>query len=1124
MGLLTDLNGITGGQSACSLLEVPVNALKSAADSLENMRDNPPAGIRQLSDKLKQLQVPRIEGVDVLSDGIRALKSEIPEDLGELTQPIADAMGDFFAGLEDSFAGQLDNMLMSFTGLDKLGQVGISNPIEESLTDTLQEMQEVLNIIPNPLNVETLLEFLNSGLSKFNRAKWGYRYMPLVDELRDKLQTTLKWKDSNGAEIAADVQNTLERLSAALRRNFIEEPLTPLADSLTDFNDSINASTLDAALTGMLTNLGTLASAVQAGDLTGKDSDIAALLQNRTDIISILGTVDEQTEDLVKVRKALADLPDEMEDRAIHFLSIIQPPHDLEALGLVLQPLNTLVADTGLNVFMDKIGEFLGSIRGVLDSLNISSFRDSFVQVISGAEAAVDGLRNILMKMTIEFSALMDRIKDAIQRLGISSLIDTMENGLLNFIDQIKSVADTIFQPVRAFLLGIFNTINGFLDQLDPSVVVNTLRDLISKFTDLLGNPQLLQAIDSVKAALDTMNAELGTFSFKPGTDLVVQGIDVVEKALQIASSLPLPDSLKKELRDALNQLPRSLDPAVDIITDGLTEIVDEGPKPVLLQIKVGPQKLVDTISKYSPEKLVNECLGTTYQDFLTQMERFKPSALLVPIQEALDVVKTEVRRIGDPVEILDPLNEPFQELMSLLDAFDPEELIGPLADQLQDGIQIIVQSLPIGSANAIFDQIANVANNIQSLSDTLTAVHDFMEGFRLRLADLSDAKTQIQTLGSDIASRINQVSDLTGINTAMAEVAVALGEIQGAALKAQLDGPINAIAAKLNPIDAKNRLAAIAAAIQVFPTDQIALLVPSLNRDNLEFFLNNFDPISAALAAPVDLMEKLPGQLNQSKAGFDDLMQNWDTRYLEPSGPIMQLYQPALTVGQLQTMLTDTITNQLTQTLEPIMQLIENLQAGLDGILQQMSGLVDDINEILTDILAITDALEDLRDALNSLIETLLNLDFGFVGEGLQDVFDALRTELEALSPAAIAKVLAKAFDELLSILDINKLLGAADLDLAYHDIVENLRRLDPAKIIVDVLQPEFEKVLEFLLRFDLSVQIDKFLELIQKLQEDLRTELLRVSDSYEDMWSSIPSSIGGVTGVSVSVTITAN
>ncbi|MFM2375072.1 MAG: hypothetical protein RLZZ165_169 [Bacteroidota bacterium] len=1118
MPLLSDIQKATGGRSACSFLQVPVNAIRSAADSLDNMKNHPPAGVRQLADSLQRIKPPKIEGVDVLEKAIRSLRTQLP-DASDMTKPISDSLGKLFSSINSNLSGKLDGMLSSFSGLDAFANLGGSSPVDESLATRLQAMQSILDAIPNPLDVPALLQFLQTGVEKFPRGIFKSRYLPIIDELREKLQTVLRWNTMNGTQIVDDVASTVQKLEAFIKATFIEDGIGPVVNPLTTMVNEFDEVGLNIAMGGLKQAITTVATAVRSRDLSSPSSlqAIANLEHHRDTMLAILQAAQRREASLTAAKTALKGLPLELENRAIHLLSVIQPPRDLDALGLLLEPFSQVLGNSGLSMIIGKLEGFVGGIKGMLDGLNISSFKAGFLDVLQSAEGAVNSLREVLMKVSIEFSALMNRVKTSIQGLGIGSAVKAMEDGLRNFTKLVRQTADTIFSPVRDFLRSIFTTINGLLEKLDPTVAVEALRGVMSKFTDLLGNPQLLHAIDSVKGVLDRLNTELGTFTFKPGTDIVVDGIEIVQKALETASSLPLPDSLKKDLRSALNKLPRSLDPAVEKLSSSLDKIIDEGPRPALLAFKAGPAKLVEVVNQYSPQKLVSECLGNTYQDFLTEMERFKPSSLLVPIMEALEVVKKEVRRIANPESALAPLQGPFNELIALLDAFDPEALIAPLNDQLQDGIQAIIEILPIGAANAIFDQVAAVTQRLQGASDTLKTIYNFLEAFRLRFAGLANARQQARTLGDAIAARISQVGDITPVTTAMASLGAALADVQAAGLTARLNAAINGLQVKFKATNAKTAFAQIASAIQAFPLAELRALPPSLSRDNVQAFLRAFDPLSSDYVIPVDMIDRLPGQLQEAMAPTLSFLANWNQRFFQPAGPIMQLQQPALTSASLKTLLSQTIEGQLMQTLDPVMKMVQYMQGVFDGVVKQVSALTLVLNGVLADVKSIGKALEELKAAVNKLIATLLGFDLGFLASGFRTVFDTVKTEIMAFSPTHIAKMLGNAFGEILSALGIDSLLGTATLDAEYTAIVENLRRLDPRKILVDSLQPEFEKVLAFLRRFDLSAQIDGFLSMIDLLKLELRSELTRVSGAYEGMWNAVPQGVTGVTGVKV-------
>lgn len=1121
MALLSDIQNITGGNSACDIVQIPVVALKSAADSLDQMKNNPPAAIRDLTAELNALAPPTIPGIDALSDGIASITAEIPTDLGELTQPLADAISEFFDMLKDNFGGKLDEALIGFTGLGDLAKLTEGMSIPGDFTDSLNEIQSGLNGLPSPLTVENLLEFLKNGLQRFPRGIFPQRYFPLIDELREKLETTLRWNDMTGAEIADEVAATLLELAAALRRTFRDESVLQVTYQLDRFTNSIDDAQLTTALDGTLSAIPIVADAVRNGDLSGINSQVAALLEFQNSITNILARVDVRSRSAKRAKDALSILDQDLQDRVLHFLSLIQPPHDLKTVSLIVEPLADLVDELGIGVLLDKFGELFAAASGMLDGINLTSVKDDIVSAMDTAQETIGDLQTTMMEMTISFSALMEQVKDSIEGLGIDGIVDTMQGGLRNFTSMVERAADDLFGPVQEFFLTIFENIRGFLSTLDPEAVVATLRDIISQFTDLLSNPQLLDAIDKVKQAIDEVNAEIADFSFKPGVDVVVEGIDQVEAILKKLATLEIPDFLKVAVQLALDQLNPSLDPVVDALVDELERIIDEGPRKVLLQIKVGPQKLVDIVNQYSPEKLVEECLGPAYQNLLDEMSRFKPSSLLEPIQTALDAVKEQVQRLGDPVSLLGPLDEPFNELLNLLDAFDPEEIISPLSDSFQNGVQTILEILPIGAANAVFDVVANVDTLLNSTSSSLSQIETFLNGVQTRIAGLQSAEQQMQDMGTNIASRIDTLNDISAVSTSMDEVGLALADIRSTALSGLVNTSIGNLTTKLGNLQVRQKLASIAAALQSFPSEELELLPPSLNKTNIANYLSVFDPTSAAIAAPAEFLEDFPGELQSARAGFDALMAEWDTDHLEPNGPIMQLHQPAMTIASLKTMLSETVEQQLTNALLPIMRMVEQVEAMVSGLVTRISDLIQSLDDILDDLTGITAALEEMRDALNSLVDSFLAFDLNFIGESMAEVFDALRNQLMGLMPSNIAAALGEMYESLLGILDVGDLLDATALDAEYEEIIDLLRGLDPGQILIDALQPEFEKILEFILRFDLSIQVDAFLGQIDRLIEELRTELDRVSVRWDDMWDAVPANLSGGISVSVSTSI---
>lgn len=187
-------------------------------------------------------------------------------------------------------------------------------------------------------------------------------------------------------------------------------------------------------------------------------------------------------------------------------------------------------------------------------------------------------------------------------------------------------------------------------------------------------------------------------------------------------------------------------------------------------------------------------------------------------------------------------------------------------------------------------------------------------------------------------------------------------------------------------------------------------------------------------------------------------------------------------------------------------MKVIDHLQQFFSFLLDAAADLVQDLTDQVSDFLSIADTLEQLRNSINSLVTSLEEFDISFIADEIRDVFDGLINKMEILRPSKIAGILDLAFDDLLSILDLNQLLGTDQLEQDYLQVLNHLRKLDPGTLVTDLLQPEFDKVVNFLERFDLTEQIDTFLERIETLKQQLADELERTSKAFDQMIDNVP------------------
>jgi len=222
------------------------------------------------------------------------------------------------------------------------------------------------------------------------------------------------------------------------------------------------------------------------------------------------------------------------------------------------------------------------------------------------------------------------------------------------------------------------------------------------------------------------------------------------------------------------------------------------------------------------------------------------------------------------------------------------------------------------------------------------------------------------------------------------------------------------------------------------------------------------------------------------------------------------------MTLPELKQMMTETISTQLTNAIAPVFRMIDHIQNLVTAILSEMENLIQRLEAQVGGLLQINDALNSLRDAVRSVVDQLNALDITFIAREVESVFDAVLVQLNALNPSDLGNAVKAVFDTLLDSLNPNTLLGLPALDQSHQTLVDLLRERDPKVLLTDKLQPEYDKVVDFLKLFDIRVIIETFILNVEGLQVQLDGELERVIVAYEEMVGAIPGSLSGSLGVS--------
>jgi hypothetical protein len=415
---------------------------------------------------------------------------------------------------------------------------------------------------------------------------------------------------------------------------------------------------------------------------------------------------------------------------------------------------------------------------------------------------------------------------------------------------------------------------------------------------------------------------------------------------------------------------------------------------------------------------------------------------------------------------------------------------------------------------------VNNITAIIQQAIDDAHQVRDAMSLINDRLGGLSTANTQLQQLGDKIVDKLNAASDFSGISTALNNLNQAIDDIQATPMQQYLFPTLDDLIARITTLDPQNRLIGLVQTKQAFPLAELNALADSPQKTAILNLLADFDPMANEFTLPLgglqDRLNDLQGARTQLLAFFSTSQ----SRYHQPNGPLSLYRQKDLTLPQLKAMLADTVHTQLSTTLSPAFQIIEKFQALLSSILSEVSNLISKLEVQAASLAQIGTALEEMRKGIHDVVDLLNGLDITFIAKAIDDIFEAVKAQLNAINTQKIGSLLTATFNHLLDALDPNTLLGLADLDNQHTTLINLLKDRDPKVLVTQTVQPEFDKILVFLNEFNISDLLNTFLQRIEDLKTQLNTELDRTATAYEDMVKIIPSDLQGELGVSVSVT----
>ena len=855
----------------------------------------------------------------------------------------------------------------------------------------------------------------------------------------------------------------------------------------------------------MVTHLGEIANAISQGNLGGAGPAVTALNTLLDQYDAARSQMQASLAGLPTLTSRLQHLPVDLDGAQGRLVSLLQDAGTLQA-GVPPGPLPAVdpSVTSAVGQVLSPVVAWFQDIAGKLD---LTAIQGPITTVANGAQAAVDSLDSALAAVTTQVQHVFTQVESLIDAVDLTALMGQVTAVIDGFKTQLVSQINQLFAPVRDAVGQVVTTIGQGVDAFRPQDLVTALNNLMSSITGVLNS--FASPIQDIATAVQAAEQQLKALSFAPVTDQVVGEIGQVTTALKALDPSTLSPALEIALQGAVALLPHDLHFATGPIETDFDQIVDAGPGALVAAAKAPVAQLTAKVNGFEPAALIGNALSGPFNDLVGKMQAVKPSSLLDPVNQELDALKGRLQSGASPGRLLDPLQAPFDQLLAGFDRFKPEDLVKPLQDALDAAIHTVLAAIPLDD---LLKGVGDVIAKVQAITGTGTAAIGVFQQIHDLLAGLADGPAQLETWAAGIVSPIGLIGDTSALAAEVTQLAASVDSTKAAALGARLGTVVGPAVAAIDALGPQARLTAMVQAYRAVPTATLAAMPDSVppQKAAITQVLARINPLQPAFGAPFEALAAFRQSIADAETALTAALAGWDARYHAPDGVLACLAGLQPTGSNLASWLGDAATTLVVRPLRTLLALFAPVAAAIQPIVTQLQALMTNLTGKMTQLVSGPGTVGAIKDAIDQLVARLRQLNLAFLSDSLKDLFGQIRTKLEALNPATLKASVDAAFAAMLATLDVHQILPQADvqkLDDDYAAVIVKLQALDPGKLVVDVVQPQFDATVKPLLKaFDLSGVLDAVAQMLTGMKADLKVQLDTVNTAYQDMLAAVP------------------
>ena len=966
--------------------------------------------------------------------------------------------------------------------------------------------------LPADLGVASLLPWLHARVGTFRPGYFTLRSLPLVDDIRDPLDTLVRWDGASPAAVQAEIGQTLVSLAAVVRANVGGRLAAALPAAAVA--GGVPGAALGSAAENFVAATEALAAAAQAGNPAALPGAFGAAQAARAALLAQNSAAAAAAEARARLASRLAALPGELDAGICRLLVLLQPRATLADVADAIGPFQppALPADA-FAPLTDVIAQLQGQLQSLLDAVDIAAVTGPIAQALAGADAAVRSVEQTLAQLSAQALQSIGAARTALQAFDLNAVRHQAEAAIQGATDQVAAAVGAALGPASAALGDAMTQVFTAIDGVDPEALAAPLREAIEALGAVVQD-EAVQRLVEVADALRELAQTIATLSFEPVADEVIALIGELKTLLEGIDIESLPDPGPALIGEAMKVLPPSLVPLTDPLVVDLDGLIAASPIALLEQVKTLPDQARAQLLAYSPRRALEPVLARPFREAVAGLERFSPNQWLAQGDAALAGLRQQLVAQLDIAALLAEPSRAFAGMAGRLDALRPSTLLAPVEKAIEDAVAGIAQALPADDLGAA---LSGALARFTGFTATVRAALDVASHLTGKLGALGDAPAQFEAWLAAILVKVPETA--TGaLATTLADLRDAALEARPAALAAAWSAARAPLAAALQQADATGRLTRLALA----RSRLLAALSPPVGGaavPGLAAWLDEAATRSAGdgLAALAALDRALAG----ADAGLADQLIRLGIRFPAADGALAPLLPPG--PAALRAWVRQAVQRQLGVPLLALLASLKPVAALVEAGVTALRGLVDAVDAKLAVALAAPQALADLLGSVDAVAKRLSGLDLGLYTREIDSVFAALADQVHALDPAGLQAPLVAARDRLLGQLTLTALLPAplrGQLDSAQRQLIAKLGSIDPDKLLLAPLDAEYRATVEPLVAaLDISATVQIVIDWLKALPADLRLQIGRVDEPYGALLRSAPGGGGASASVGVGI-----